>query len=104
MHQFQCIPRNEVSSSEQNLPPQKHFSKLVNNNTTLNLNTTSYFLIILYSTYVSTCYTTGEHICFGPTKHHQRIVERTWLMVNICKYMGVQYTGNNIQHFGQPYL
>ena len=39
------------------------------------------------------------------TTHHQRIVERTWLMVNSCKYMGVQHTGKNIpKQFSKSYL
>ena len=70
----------QVSLSEQNLPPPKHLSKLVNNNTTINLNIASYFLNILAYPDVSTWYTTGVPITktikyIGLTKHHQRTVE-----------------------------
>ena len=96
-------PQNiQVLLSEQNQPPPKHLSKLVNNNTTLNLNIISYFLNILDSPDVSTWYTTGGPITktikhLGLTKHRRRTVERTWLMVNSCQYMGVKSTGNVLQ-------
>ena len=79
----------------------------MNNNTTLNLNTASYFINIVDAMHVSTWYITG-----GPrtkqislTKHHWRKFAIRWLMVNICEDMGVQYTGKDItKHFGRPYL
>ena len=88
----------QVSFSEQNWPPPKHFSKLVNNNTTLNLKGASYLLNISAFPRVSTWYTTGGTITkkikhLGLTKHHWRKVEITWLMIISCKDMGVQYTG-----------
>ena len=102
-------PKNiQVSLSEQNRLPPKHLSKLVNNNTTPNLNIASYFLNILASPHVSTWYTTGGPITKtikhpGLTKHHRRTVEIMWLMVNSCQYMGVEYTGKNVtNHFGKP--
>ena len=54
----------QFSLSAQNLPPSKYLSKLVNNNTILNLNMniTYYFLNILASPDVSTWYTTGGPI------------------------------------------
>ena len=63
MHQFQFTPKNiQVSFSEQNRPPQNVLSKLVNNKTTINLNTASYILDILDSPHVSEWYTTGGPI------------------------------------------
>ena len=51
-------PQNiQVTFSEQKRPLPKHLSKLVNNNTTLNLNTASYFINILASPDVSTWFT-----------------------------------------------
>ena len=84
--------------SEQNRPPPKHLSMLVNNNTTLNLNIASYFLNILASPDESTWNTTGGTItipinCLGLTTHHRRTVEIMWLIVYICKDMELQYTG-----------
>ena len=93
--------------------PDRHQNirlKLVNNNTTLNLNTTSYFINILAPPYVSTWFATGGHIKktikhIGLTKNHQKTLERMWHTVNRCKEMELQYTGGNItKHFGQPYL
>ena len=56
-------PQNmQAKLSEQNRPPPKELSKLVNNNTTLNLNIASYFLNILDSPDVSTWFTTGGPI------------------------------------------
>ena len=76
--------------------------KLVNNNTTLNLNTASYFINILASSYESTWKTTSgtttktiNHLV--PTKHHHRTVEITWHMVNMCKDMEQQYTGKILE-------
>ena len=84
--------------------------KLLNNNTTLNLNIASYFLNILASPDESTWNTIGGPITKtinnpGLTKHHQKTVERMWHMFNRCKDMDKQYKGKNItKHFGQPYL
>ena len=47
---------------KKNKRPPKHLSKLVNNNTTLNLNIVSYSLNILASPDVSTWFTTGGTI------------------------------------------
>ena len=82
----------------------------MNNNTTLNLKIDSYFINILASPDVSTRYTTGGPITktikhIGLTKHHQRIEERTWHMVNSCQDMGIKYTRKNVtKHFGRTYL
>ena len=70
--------------------------KLVNNNTTLNLNIVSYFLNILASPDELTWNTIDGPITkatnhIGLTKHHRRKVEKTWHMVhrkNITKYFG----------------
>ena len=56
--------------------------KLVNNNTTLNLNTASYFIDILAPPDESTWNTTGGPITntinnLGLTKHRRNIAERT---------------------------
>ena len=41
----------------------------------------------------------------GLNRHHRKTVERTWYMVNKCKEMEQEYTGNNCtRHLGQPYL
>ena len=32
---------------------------------------------------------------FGPTRYHRKTVERKWHMVNKCKEMEQEYTGNN---------
>ena len=82
----------------------------MNKNTVLNLNIASYSLNILASPYVSTWYTTVgpidktiKHI--GLTRHHQKTVERTWHMVNKCKEMEQEYTGNNdTRNLNPPYL
>ena len=92
------IKNIQVTLSEQNGPPQKHLSKIVNNNTTLNMNITSYFLNILAFPYVSACFVTCGLITKtikkpGLTKHHQKTVKRTLHMVNRCKEMEIQYTG-----------
>ena len=79
----------------------------MNNNTTFNLNIASYFLNILASPYVLKWNTIVGPITKtinhpGLTKIHQRKVEIMWLLVYRCKYMGVQYKGNNItKHFGK---
>ena len=84
-------PKNiQVKLSEQKRPPPKHLSKLVDNNITLNLKTASYFPNILASPDVSTWNTAGGPITktikhLGLTKHHVKIAERTWHMVNWCK-------------------
>ena len=70
----------EVSLINQKQPSPKHMIKLANNNTTLNLNITSYFLNILTSPDESTWNTIGGPITkknhLGLTKHHQMTVER----------------------------
>ena len=80
----------QVIFPEQNRLPQKYLSKLVNNNTTMNLNIASYFINILASPDVSTWFTTCGTMAktikhLGLTKHHQNKVERMWHMVNRCK-------------------
>ena len=96
--------------SEEKIPSPQNLSKLVNRNTLLNLNITSYFLNILASPDVSTWSTTGGPInktikYLGLTRHHQNTAERTWCMVNKCKEMEQEYTGNNFtRHLGQTYL
>ena len=41
----------------------------------------------------------------GLTRHHQNTVERSWHMVNKCKEMEQEYTGNNFtRHLNPPYL
>ena len=52
----------QVKLSEENIPPPKHFSKLVNKNTWLNLYIAPYFLNILASSHVSKWFTTGGPI------------------------------------------
>ena len=43
--------------------------------------------------------------CPGLTRHHQKKVERTWHMVNECKEMEQEYTGNICtRHLNPPYL
>ena len=64
------------------------------------MNIASYFINILASPYESTWSTTGGPINktmkhLGLTRHHRKTVERTWLMVNKCKEMKQEYTGNN---------
>ena len=86
------------------------FSKLVNINTLLNLNIASYFLNILAYPDVLTWLPTGGPINKtikhpGLTKYHRKTVERTWQMVNKCKVMEQDHTGNNCtMRLGQPYL
>ena len=82
MHRFQFIPKRFKFHCQKNWPPPKNLSKLVNNNTTLNLNIASYFHNKLASLDVSTWYTTGGPITktvkhIGLTKHHQSTVEIT---------------------------
>ena len=79
----------QVTLSEQNRPTPKHLSKLVNNNTTLNLNIVSYFLNILASQDISTWFTAGGPIIktikyLGLAKYRQKTVSRRWHMVNRC--------------------
>ena len=82
----------------------------MNENTILNLNIASYFLNILSSPDVSTWSTTGGPINktikhHGLNRHNLKTVERTWHMVNKCKQMEQEYTGNNFtRHLNQPYL
>ena len=69
-------------------------------NTILNLNIASYFLNILASPDVLTWSTTGGPINktirhLGLTRHQEKTVERTWHIVNNCKEMQQEYTGNN---------
>ena len=102
IHQFQFIPKNSSLIVRKKRPPQKHLSKLVDNNKTINLNIAFYFLNILASSDVLPWYTTRGTITktiknIGQTKNVWIAVERTWLMVNICKYMGVQYTRKILQ-------
>ena len=96
---------------EEKIPTPQHLSKLVNNNKTLNLNIASYFLNVLASPDESTWPTKGgpinktiEHI--GLTRHHKKTVEITWHMVNKCKEMRQEYTGNNnlTRHLNPSYL
>ena len=64
------------------------------------------FTFILSSQYVSTWFTSGvtikktiKHI--GLTKHHQKTVEITLHMVNRCKQIEHENTGNNCtRHLG----
>ena len=72
----------------------------MNRNTIFNLNIASYFLNIFASPDELTCSTTGGPIKktikhLGLTRHHRKTVERTWRMVNKCKEMKQEYTGNN---------
>ena len=86
-------------------------SKLVNNNKMLNLNIASYYLNVLASPDESTWSTTGglikkttKHL--GLTIHHRQKLERIWHMVNKCKEMEQEYTGNNnvTRYLNPPYL
>ena len=100
----------QVPLSEEKILSPQHLSKLVNENTFLNLNITSYFLNILASPYILTWYTTDRPINktikhLGLTRHHQKIVERTWHMINKCKETEQEYTGNNdTRNLNPPYL
>ena len=83
----------------------------MNKNTILNLSIASYFLNILASPYVSTWSTTGGPInktikYLGLTRYHRETVDRTWRLVNRCKEMEQEYTGNiNVtRHLNPPYL
>ena len=64
----------QVTLSEENRPPPKHLSKLVNKKTFLNLNIASYFLNILASPNLLTWFNT--HL------HNQKTIEErgTWLI------------------------
>ena len=96
--------------SEEKIPSPQYLSKLVNKNTLLNLSIASYFINILAFPDVSTWSTTGRPINktiknVGITRHHQKTVERMWHMVNKCKEMNQEYTGNNCtSNLNQPYL
>ena len=98
------VPVTEEKTSPQNL------SKLVNRKTILKLNIASYFLNILAYPDVLTWSTTGGPINktikhLGLTIHHLKTAERTWHMVNKCKEMEQEYTGNNFtRHLNPPYL
>ena len=82
----------------------------MNKDTILNLNIASYFLNILASPDVSTWSTTCGPINktikhLGLTRNHQKILERTWNMVNKCKEMEQDYTVNNYtRNLNPPYL
>ena len=82
----------------------------MNKNALLNLNIASYFLNILASADVLTWSTTGGPINktiknIGLTRHHRNTVEITWRMVNKCKEMEQEYTGNNCtRNLNPPYL
>ena len=84
-------PKNiQVTLSERNRPLPNYLYKLVDNNTTVNLNISYYFLNILASPDVLTWLITGGPITktikhLGLTKHQQNIVEITLCMVNWCK-------------------
>ena len=93
-------PKIQVTLSEEKIPSPQHLSKLVNKKTILNLNIASYFLNILASPDELTWSTTGGPINktikhLGLTRHRLHKVERTWHMVNKCKEMEQEYTGNN---------
>ena len=63
MKQFLIYPKNiQVKLSKQNRPPPIFLSKLVNNNTTMNLNIASYFLYVLASPDLLKWFTTGVPI------------------------------------------
>ena len=95
---------------EEKNPSPQHLFKLVNKNTFLNLNIASYFLNTLASPDVSTWSTAGGHINktikhLGLNKHHRKTVERTWNMLNKCKEMDQECTGNNYKRrLNPPYL
>ena len=96
---------------EEKSPAPHHLSKLVNKNKILNLNIASYFLNILASPDELTWSTTGGPIKktikhLGLTRHHRHKVERKFHMVNKCKEMKQEYTGNNnvTRNLNPPYL
>ena len=104
-------PKKKLPLLEEKIPTPQHLYKLVNNNTILNLNIASYILNILASPNESTWSTTGgpinktiEHL--GLTRHHLNTVERTWHIVNKCKKIKQEYTGNNnlTKHLNPSYL
>ena len=108
MYRLQYIPKGFKLNCQKKILSPNFLSKIVNKNTMLNLNTASYFINTLASPYVSTWFTTGGPINntikhLGLTRHHQKTAERTWHMVNRCKEMEKEYTGNNCtRHLGQP--
>ena len=97
---------------EEKIPTPQHLVKLVNNNKTLNLNIASYFLNVLASPDESTWSTKGGPINktienLGLSRHHQKTIERKWHMINKCKKIKKEYTGNNYnltRHFNPSYL
>ena len=102
-------PKKKLPLLEEKIPSLQHFSKLVNKNIIINLNIASYFLNILASPDESTWSTTDGPINktikhLGITRHHRKTVERTWHMVNKCKEMEQQHTGNNnvTRHLNPP--
>ena len=110
MYRLQYFPKT-LPLSEEKSPSPQHLSILVNKNTILNLNIASYSLNILASPDLSTWSTTGGAInktikYIGLTRHNQHKVERTWHMVNKCKEMEQEYTGNNnvTRHLNPPYI
>ena len=110
MNWLQYIPK-KLPLLEEKSPPPQHLSKLVNKNTILNLNIASCFLNILTSPDESTWSTTGGPINktikhLGLTRHHRKTLERKWHMVNNCKEMKQEYTGNNnvIRNLNPSYL
>ena len=109
MYRLQYIPKKyKFHCQKKKRPPPQHLSKLVNSNILLNLNIAYFFLNILDSSDVSTWSTTGGPINktiknLGLTRHHRNTPERTWHIVNKCKEMEQEYTGNNCtSHLGQP--
>ena len=84
--------KTQVSLSEEKRPSPKYLSKLENKNPLLNLNIASYFNNFLPYQDVSTWSTTCGHINktikhLGLTRNQHNTVERTWNVVNKCKYM-----------------
>ena len=105
------ISPKKLSLLEEKSPTPQHSSKLVNKHTILNLNIAYYFLNILASPDVSTWSTTGGPIHktikhLGLTIHHRKTLERTWHMINKCREMEQEYTGNNnvTRNLNPPYL
>ena len=110
MNWLQYIPK-KLPLLEEKIPTPQHLSKLVNKNKILNLNIASYYLNVLVSPDASTWSTTGGPInktikLLGLSRNHRKTVERTWHMVNKCKEMEQQHTGNNnvTRHLNPPYL
>ena len=77
-----CPQKIQVTLSEEKRPSPQHLSKLVNKNTLLNLNIASYFIYVLASPDVSSCFTTVGPINktikhLGLAINHRKTVERT---------------------------